>query len=68
MSNKYQIVDDFQVNQIRVLVLDRDFNFEGKQNKAVIDGEIFSYTPNSVRKWILIESTKEFKGKVINFI
>ena len=68
MPNEYQVVDDFQIKQMRVLVLDRDFNFEGKQNKAVIDGEFFSYVPNSVRKWITIESEKKFKGKVITFI
>ena len=61
----YEIVDDFQVNGSRVLVLDR--NYDPRINKLVIDGEEYKYLTNSVRSWIIIKSTKSFKGKTAVF-
>ena len=66
-KGEYLIMDDFQVGEIRVLVLDRNFEFEGTKEKVIIDGETFSYVPNSVRKWITLKSTKEFKGRIAIF-
>lgn len=61
----YEIVDDFQVNGSRVLVLDR--NYDPRINKLIIDGEEYKYLTNSVRSWIIIKSTKSFKGKTAVF-
>ena len=61
----YKIVDDFQVNGSRVLVLDR--NYDPRFNKLIIDGEEYKYLTNSVRSWIIIKSTKSFKGKTAVF-
>ncbi len=61
----YKIVDDFQVNGSRVLVLDR--NYDPRINKLIIDGEEYKYLTNSVRSWIIIKSTKSFKGKTAVF-
>ena len=61
----YKIVDDFQVNGSRVLVLDR--NYDPRINKLIIDGEEYKYLTNSVRSWIIIKITKSFKGKTAVF-
>ena len=61
----YKIVDDFQVNGSRVLVLDR--NYDPRINKLIIDGEEYKYLTNSVRSWIIIKITKSFKGKTAFF-
>lgn len=71
-NNIYKIVDDFQVTgtDIRVLVLDRKFNsFEkGARELAIIDGNEYEYTLNSVRNWITIKSKDNFAEKSIEFI
>lgn len=67
VKNEYQIIDDFQVQQMRVLVLDSDYEF-GNFNKAVIEGQNYSFVLNSIRNWINIESSEDFKGKTVKFI
>lgn len=66
-ENEYKIIDDFQIKDVRVLVLDRDYKYGGFE-KAVVDGKIYSYTLNSIWNWVLIKSTDSFKGKQISFI
>lgn len=61
----YKIIDDFQARNKRVLVLDRDY--EVGNTKLTIDGEEYRYTLNSIDNWIIIESTKSFKGKTAVF-
>lgn len=61
----YKIIDDFQVRNVRVLVLDRDY--ELGNTKLTIDGEEYYYAINSIKNWIIIESTKSFKGKTAVF-
>lgn len=61
----YKIIDDFQANSMRVLVLDRDY--EPTKHILTIDGEVHPYTINSVRNWILIKSYQSFKGKTAVF-
>lgn len=67
MKDEHIIVDDFQVKQMRVLVLDSAYEFGGF-NKVLIDGRDYSFAPNSVMNWILIKSTDNFKGKTAKFI
>lgn len=61
----YEIIDDFQARNKRVLVLDRDY--EVGNTKLTIDGEEYYYALNSIDNWIIIESTKTFKGKTAVF-
>lgn len=50
MNNTYQVVDDFQVGSMRVLVLDRDYDsFSPGIQFAEIDGVRYPYALNSVR-------------------
>ena len=65
-ESTYSIIDDFQAKNVRVLVLDRDYEYGGF-NKAVVGEEVYSYALNSVRNWVLIQSTESFKGKMIKF-
>ena len=67
MRDEYVIVDDFQVRQMRVLVLDSDYEFGGF-NRVLIDGRNYSFTPNSVMNWIVIKSMDNFKGKKAKFV
>ena len=66
-ENEYTIVDDFQANNSRVLILDKDYD-DWKFDKAMIDGELFSYFPTSVRSFIVIKSHDSFKGKKVTFV
>lgn len=65
-KSSYQIVNDFQVADYRVLELDTDYEF-GHFAKAVIDGEEYSYTLNSVRNWVVIRSNESFSGRTVIF-
>ena len=67
MRDEYVIVDDFQVRQMRVLVLDSDYEFGGF-NRVLIDEQDYSFAPNSVMNWIVIKSTDNFKGKTAKFV
>lgn len=57
----YKIIDDVQVNAVRVLILDR--NYERIFHKLTIDGVEYQFLTNSMKNWLIIESTKSFKGK-----
>lgn len=57
----YKIIDDVQVNAVRVLILDRDY--ERIFHKLTIDGVEYHFLTNSMKNWLIIESTKSFKGK-----
>lgn len=61
----YEIIDDFQARNMRVLVLDREYEFGN--TKLTIDGEEYRYTLNSIKNWVIIKSTKTFKGKTAVF-
>lgn len=61
----YEIIDDFQVRDVRVLVLDREYKVGN--TKLTIDGEEYRYTLNSIKNWVIIKSTKSFKGKTAVF-
>lgn len=67
MRDEYVIIDDFQVKQMRVLILDGDYEFGGF-NRVLIDGRDYSFTLNSVMNWVVIKSTDNFKGKVAKFV
>ena len=67
MRDEYMIVDDFQVKQMRVLVLDGDYEFGGF-NRVLIDGQNYSFAPNSVMNWVVIKSKDNFKGKRAKFV
>ena len=67
MRDEYVIVDDFQVKQMRMLVLDGDYEFGGF-NRVQIDGRNYSFAPNSVMNWVVIKSTDNFKGKMAKFV
>ncbi len=68
MSEKYKIIDDFHVKNIRVLVLDRDFNLGRRHSSLVsINGKSYPYQLNSIRKWVVIKATGSFKGMVASF-
>ena len=66
MKTEYKIIDDFQAGSKRVLVLDSDYDFGGF-NKVVIDGHSYSFAPNSVKNWIIIDNFGSFKGKAAQF-
>lgn len=72
LSNKYKIVDDFQAGEtdIRVLVLDRDYEFVPPATKglAVIDGKEYPFNLNSIPCWATIRSRDSFTGKTVTFI
>lgn len=71
MKNKYKIIDDFQAGNTgyRVLVLDRDFSSfeEAPEQIAVIEGNEYEFSLNSVRSWVIIKSREKFVGKNIIF-
>ncbi|MBR0288803.1 MAG: hypothetical protein IJQ82_07475 [Selenomonadaceae bacterium] len=67
VKNGYRVIDDFQVQQMRVLVLDSDYEF-GKFNKVLIEGRSYSFAPNSIKNWVNIRSKETFKGKTVKFI
>ena len=66
-KHEYLVTDDFQVKNLRVLGLDRNFD-SWKFDKAVIDDKIFDYMPNSVKSFIAIKSHECFKGKKVSFV
>lgn len=72
MSNKYTIIDDFQAGptDIRVLVLDRDYEFSESLTRslAIIDGKGYEFMLNSIRCWATIKSHDSFTGKVGEFV
>lgn len=72
MSNKYTIIDDFQVeaSDVRVLVLDRDYEFSVplKRSLALIDGKEYKFHFNSIPRWATINSRDSFTGKTVEFI
>lgn len=72
VKNAYRIVDDFQVEttDIRVLVLDRDYDLTIPLSKevAVIDGKEYPFELNSIRHWAIIKSHDSFTGKTVEFI
>jgi hypothetical protein len=57
----YKIIDDFQANAVRVLILDRDY--ERIIHKLTIDGVEYPFQTNSMKNWLIIRSTNSFKGK-----
>lgn len=67
MRDEYIVIDDFNVRNMRVLVLDADYEYGGF-NRAVIDGHSYKFSLNSIPNWILIESTRTFKNKIVKFI
>lgn len=71
MNNTYKIIDDFQAGptDIRVLVLDRDFDSfaSAKKWKAVIDGMEYPFQLNSIPCWATIKSHDSFTGKTVEF-
>ena len=67
MRDEYTIIDDFQAGAMRVLVLDADYEYGGF-NKAVIDGQGYSFTLNSIKNWVAIKNFGIFKGKKVKFI
>jgi hypothetical protein len=72
MNNKYKIIDDFQAGHtdIRILVLDRDFDSfcSAPQWRAVIDDEEYEFNLNSIGCWITIKSHDSFTGKEVEFV
>ena len=67
MGNKYRIIEDFQVINMRVLVLNRDYEFGGF-NRVLIDGKSYPFSLNSIRNWVSIKSEGNFVGKEVEFI
>lgn len=69
MNNVYKIIDDFQAGNtgIRVLVLDRDYEYmpPAKEGIAIIDGKEYEFNLNSIRTWVTIKSNENFTGKMI---
>lgn len=63
----YKVVEDFQVKDARILVLDRDYEYDGG-SKLKIRGKIYQFIPNSVRRWIVIKSNESFAGEKIEFV
>ena len=63
----YKVVEDFQVKDARILVLDRDYEYDGG-SKLKIRGKISKFIPNSVRRWIVIKSNESFAGEKIEFV
>lgn len=57
----YKIIDEFQANAVRVLVLGRDY--ERIIHKLTIDGKEYPFQTNSMKNWLIITSTESFKGK-----
>ncbi|WP_307770646.1 hypothetical protein [uncultured Phascolarctobacterium sp.] len=70
MSTKYKIIDSLKVphaKDLTILVLDRDYQIEGT-GIAIIDNKSFRYMPNSVKRWITIHATDDFKDKVVTIV
>ena len=71
-NDKYKIIDDFQAGptDIRVLVLDRDFDsfYHKKKWRALIDGVEYKFDLNSIPRWVLIKSHDSFIGKEVEFV
>lgn len=69
--SKYNIIDDFQANTGRILVLDHDLEVMPHDDGAYINGIKYEYRLNSILKWLIllnIPVTKEsFKGKTVVF-
>lgn len=72
MNDTYKIIDDFQAgaSEIRVLVLDRDFDSftTAKKWRAVINKKEYDFNLNSIASWITIKSKEKFTGKAVTFI
>lgn len=69
MEVTYKITDCLRIphtEDLTILVLDRDYEFHGcRKSIAIIDGEEFEYTLNSISKWMVIHTKKDFKGKTV---
>ena len=67
----YKIIDDFQAGptDIRVLVLDRDYEFlpVAERGIAIIDGVEYPFQLNSIPCWATIRSHDSFTGKTVEF-
>lgn len=67
-KTKYKIIDDFQEEKTRVLILDSDYEcFMPGKAVACIDGVSYDYRRCSSRKCVLIKSNETFKGKTVEF-
>ena len=67
MKDEYTVIEDFQVGKMRILVLDADYEFGGF-NRVLIDGQEYSFSPNSIKNWIVIETSQALKNKRVRFI
>lgn len=66
-KNNYKIIKDFQVKDYRVLVLNRDYEYDGG-SRLKIRGKVYNFIPNSVRRWLIIKSNESFVGENIEFV
>lgn len=64
--HEYRVVRDHQVGKMRVLELDRNFDsFTQKKRIAEIEGRAYEFALNSIKNWLLIESSESFEGKIV---
>ena len=66
-KNNYKIIKDFQAKDYRVLVLNRDYEYDGG-SRLKIRGKVYNFIPNSVRRWLIIKSNESFIGENIEFV
>lgn len=66
-KNTYKVVDDFQVKDARVLVLNKDYEYDGGSHLK-LRGKVYNFIPNSVRRWLIIKSNESFIGENIEFV
>lgn len=66
-KNNYKIIKDFQVKDYRVLVLNRDYEYDGG-SRLKVRGKVYNFIPNSVRRWLIIKSNESFVGENIEFV
>ena len=69
MSMQYNIVDEFNVKDSKIIVLNERLKVEDmKCNNIEIDGITIACGFTHNEKWLIVNSNYKFKGKKITFV
>lgn len=67
--SSYKVIDEFQANDVRGIVLDRPMGDDTLGKLACIDGKKYRFTRNSARQLMGLPGVHEsFAGKTVEFV
>ena len=69
MKGTYKIKDEFEVEDKKVLVLDKPRNIDDFDTSNIVaDGKKYHYSLTHNREWIIVKTKNLLKGKEIAFV